>query len=761
MSIPKKLLWSLLIIILLLSAYVFNRQLALSDQVPGSITITDSQNQELMFLSESSDRQENTALHTIPSTVVASTLTAEDKRFATHNGIDWIALSRAMYNNIQAGRIVSGASTISQQVARNLLGTDRPRTIMNKLVDISFALLLEQTYSKDQILDYYLNHIFYGNHSYGIAAAAQTYFDIPLEKLDWNQATLLAAIPQNASNLNPYTNQAEVRIRQLSIAKQLLDAKVISDNEYQDITSHPPQLTPPAQVIQAPHFCYFVLSLLEQKYGSNFWHDHTVRISTTLNKDWYRQSRQLLQIELNKIKDKNVNNAAVLAIDNATGNILSYVGNTDYFDKKHSGAVDMVQAQRQPGSALKPFIYLGTIIFSGLGTGSIFYDVPTSFLTDQNTPYTPLNYDLDYHGPVTMREALANSYNIPAVKALEKIGLTQARQILKQAGIQSIKEDNDHYGLSLALGSAEVSLYDLTNAYRTLANQGSFSLPNSIITVTIDGEPTTWPIAHTIDQPNWHDGSLLITDILQDKAARLAEFGENNALEFPFPVAAKTGTSRNFNDNWTIGFTPKVTVGVWVGNSDGQAMEQVSGITGAGPIFHQVMDTINNHQNKAFSQLAQLVSTKICLPSGLLPQPLCNHTSDEYFLSGTQPKTVDTWYQQDGLHLPAELNYWQQRFTTKSISGLAITTPHDQDVFRVDPEIPITSQKIKCSIYAPDIRNLTIKLNDKIINDKIIGHNQNCTLPYKSGQFTLKVTGINTRGIEVSDQVRFSIEQKR
>ncbi len=739
---------------MLLSAYVFSQLLLLSNPLPGSITITDSQNQELMFLSESSDRQENVALGTIPFTVVSSTLTAEDKRFATHHGIDWLALSRAMYNNIQTGKVVSGASTISQQVARNLLGTDRSRTLTNKIADISFALLLEQTYSKDQILAYYLNHIFYGNHSYGIAAAAQTYFDVPLEKLDWNQATLLAAIPQNASNLNPYINQTEVRTRQLSIAKQLLDHKVVSDAEYQDILSHTPQLTPPTQVVQAPHFSYFVLTQLEEKYGINFWHDHTVKITTTLNRDWYRQSRQLLQVELDKIKDKNVHNAAVLAIDNTTGNILSYVGNTNYFDREHSGAVDMVQALRQPGSALKPFIYLGTIIFSGLGTGSILYDVPTNFLTAQNTPYTPLNYDLDYHGPVTMREALANSYNIPAVKALEKIGLTQARQILKQAGIQSIKEDNDHYGLSLALGSAEVSLYDLTNAYRTLANQGSYSLPNSISTVTIDGTITSWPKARTIEQPNWHDGSRLIIDILQDKAARLAEFGENNVLEFPFPVAAKTGTSRNFNDNWTLGFTPQITVGVWVGNSDSQAMQQVSGISGAGPIFHQVMDTINNHQNKAFSQLTQLVSTKICLPSGLLPQPLCNHTSDEYFLAGTEPKTTDTWYQPDGLHLPAELNYWQQRFATKSTNSLAITSPHDQDVFRLDPEIPISSQKIKCTIYAPGIKDITIKLNDKVIS-----HNQNCTLPYQTGHYTLQATGIDTGGKEVNDQVRFSIEQ--
>lgn len=752
MSITKKLLIisvPIVIAVGILCIFIFQTH----SSSPGSLTISDRTGQELLFLSENSDRRKEVAISQIPFSVIASTLQTEDQRFAEHHGIDWIASARAIYDDIQAGHIVSGASTISQQVARNLLGTNRPRTLVEKAKDISLALLLERTYSKDEILDFYLNHIFYGNHTYGIAAAAQTYFDVPLSKLDWNQATLLAAIPQNASYLNPYRDMQTVRNRQLTIAKKLQQNQLIGLEEYQDIQNTIPQLSPAEQIVQAPHFGYFVLHQLEAQYGADFWHGHRVEVSTTLNRDWYRESLRLMQVELAKVKDKNVHNAAVVALDNATGEILSYVGNADYFDKSHNGAVDMIQALRQPGSALKPFIYLGTVMFAGLGTGSMFYDVPTNFLTAQNTPYTPLNYDLNYHGPVTMREALANSYNIPAVKALEKIGITKARQLLHDAGITSIEEDNDHYGLSLALGSAEVSLYQLTNAYRTLANQGTYSDPQGIIAVTIDGQTTTWPTAKKLTQTSWDQPSLLITDILQDKDARLAEFGENNALEFPYPVAAKTGTSRNFNDNWTIGFTPQVTVGVWVGNSDGQAMEQVSGISGAGPIFHQVMNVVNNNTNKTFKALQTLTSTTICLPSGLLPQPLCNHRSQEYFLPGTAPTSPDTWYQPDGLHLPTELHYWQQQFAVKSSTGLAIIAPHDQDVYTLDREIPLANQAIKCSIYAPNVKDLTIKLNQQVIS-----HTTSCSLPFTKGKYTLNAEGMDPNGKVLSQTINYSVQ---
>ncbi len=738
----------------ILSAAVIVTSYLLPKTLPviGTITINDQHGQELMFLSENSERQKISELSQIPATVIASTLAAEDKRFLNHHGIDWIATGRAMYTNIQAKAIVSGASTISQQVARNLLGTDRSRSWKNKLTDITLALALEKTYRKEAILQYYLNTIFYGNHAYGISAAAETYFATPVEKLDWNQATFLAAIPQNAGTLNPYKNPQLVRSRQLTIAQQLHELGTINDGELRTIQSTSPTLSPAAQIIEAPHFGYFVLAQLEQKYGKDFWHSHTVRVTTTLNRDWYRQSRQSLTVEIAKIKEKNAHNAAVLAIDNATGQILSYVGNTNYFDTAHNGAVDMVQGQRQPGSALKPFVYLGTILFHQLGTGSIFYDVPTSFLTAQNTPYTPLNYDLDYHGPVTMREALANSYNIPAVKALEKLGIAKAKQLFQEAGIESIQEEDDHYGLSLALGSAEVSLYQLTNAYRTLANQGTYSELKSILSITIDDQTTTWPESPTRSQPTWLEPSTLITHILQDNKARLAEFGENNALEFAYPVAAKTGTSRNFNDNWTVGFTPNITVGVWVGNSDGEPMEQVSGITGAGPIFHQVMDIINNYQNIPFKQFRSLVATKVCLPSGLLPQPLCTHTSEEFYLPGTAPKQADTWYQQDGLHLPQELHYWQQRFQTKSIGGLTITAPQDQDVFQLDSETPQTAQRIKCTIHAPNVENLTIMLNQRVISRSTV-----CDLPLVSGNYILEAKG-EIAGKTVNDKVRYTIE---
>ncbi|MBP7057380.1 penicillin-binding protein 1C, partial [Candidatus Gracilibacteria bacterium] len=706
----------------------------------GQIIINDRNGKQLMQLNTDSERQRSVSLEEIPSRVILSTLVAEDQRFFTHHGVDGLAMARAAKDAILAGKVVSGASTISQQVARNILGINRDRTYINKIEEILTSLIIEKLSTKASILTYYLNQAFYGNNSYGIEQAALTYFQTPLANLDWNQTTLLVALPQNANYLNPYTNIDTVRKRQITIAEQLHKKLLINNEELTSIKTAPPTLTAPQSTIIAPHFSYAVIATLEEQYGKNFWHQHQVTITSTLDRDLYQQQKTIISHELEKIADKNVHNAASIMIDNQTGNIMSYIGNRDYFDTAHQGAVDMVQAKRQPGSALKPFIYLGTILFKGLGTGSIFFDVPTQFQTSQDTPYTPLNYDLEYHGPVTMREALANSYNIPAVQALEKIGSNQALTLLQRFGISSLTEPSDHYGLSLALGSGEVSLLELTNAYRGLANQGIVSAPRMITSVVIDGKEVTF-VPKKTPEPNFTTPQLkaaitMITDILSDNQARLAEYGEHNVLDFGKKIAAKTGTSRNFHDNWTVGYSKNHTVGVWVGNSDGSAMQQISGIAGAGPIFHGIMVS-HNLQALPPGDMSLITPLTICLPSGLLPTPYCNHRSQELFLTDQRPTTPDTWYQEDGLHLPSELTFWQQRFTTKAQPGLQIIKPHQGDDFQLDAEIPLASQSIPCQIAANQVSNLRIMLNGKLLSTTTA-----CSLPLEPGHYRLTVTGI-------------------
>ncbi|MBP6085094.1 penicillin-binding protein 1C [Candidatus Gracilibacteria bacterium] len=738
MTVAKKLLLVMTTSFVITTAIILAAQDHTSNN--GEITINDRNGKQLMRLSTDSERQRSVSLEEIPRRIILGTLVAEDQRFFTHHGIDSLALLRAGKDAILAGKVVSGASTISQQVARNILGINRDRTYINKIEEIIVSIIIEKLSTKATIITYYLNQAFYGNNSYGIEQAAQTYFQTPLANLDWNQITLLVALPQNANYLNPYTNINAVRKRQITIAEQLHKKHLINREELASITAAPPTLAAPQSTIIAPHFSYAVIATLEEQYGQDFWHQHQVVVTTTLDRDLYQQQKAVISHELEKIADKNVHNAASIMIDNQTGNIMSYIGNQDYFDTAHQGAVDMVQAKRQPGSALKPFIYLGTILFKGLGTGSIFYDVPTQFQTSQDTPYTPLNYDLEYHGPVTMREALANSYNIPAVQALEKIGSNQGLSLLQRFGISSLTETSDHYGLSLALGSGEVSLLELTNAYRGLANQGTVSSTNMITSVVIDGKETSLPRQQTIEPvfttPQLKAAITMITDILSDNQARLAEYGENNVLDFGKKIAAKTGTSRNFHDNWTVGYSKHYTVGVWVGNSDGSAMQQISGIAGAGPIFHGIM-VGHNLQALPPNDMSLITPLTICLPSGLLPTQYCNHRSQELFLTGQQPTTPDTWYQKDGLHLPSELSFWQQRFTTKAQPGLQIIKPHHGDDFQLDAEIPLVSQSIPCQIAANQVSDLRVMLNGKLISTTTA-----CALPLDPGQYQLTVTGV-------------------
>ncbi len=753
-TVPKKLLLTLGCLMAASSFYFGGPK---GPPISGSITINDHSGKPLMTLDNESKRQSFITFEEIPVRVILSTLAAEDQQFFEHHGIDGLATLRAIKDNLTQGKITSGASTISQQVARHLLGINRARTYLNKAEEIATSVALEQVYTKPDIITYYLNHAFYGNNSYGIQQAALTYFESPLTNLDWNQITLLAALPQNANYLNPYNNMVAVRKRQIIIAERLGEREIISRDELKSIKTTIPHLSSSQTAITAPHFSYFIIQQLEDRYGKEFWQNHQVTITTTLDRDLYQQQREIIDHELEKINDKGVHNAASIMIDNQTGNVLSYIGNKDYFDTKHNGAVDMVQAKRQPGSALKPFIYLGTILFKGLGTGSVFFDVPTQFQTNQDTPYTPLNYDLDYHGPVTMREALANSYNIPAVQALEKIGGDQAIGLLQKFGITTLSEGSNHYGLSLALGSGEVTLAELANAYRSLANQGTFSPLRSITSIRIDGEEKIAEFTSTnktltsFTNAKLKAAISMITDIISDNDARLTEFGENNVLDFGKKIAAKTGTSRNFHDNWTLGYSKNYTVGVWVGNSDGTAMQQISGITGAGPIFHGLMTTSDLQPLPDLSP-EMITTITICLPSGLLPTQYCSHQSKEQFLSSQIPTEYDTWYQKDGLHLPGELSFWQQRFTTKSQPGLQIVSPHDHDVFRIDPELPLASQKIPCSIFADQVSNLQIMLNDKVISNT-------CTLPLQAGQYHLVVRGtIANQPIEHS--LNYSITEK-
>lgn len=724
----------------------------LKDTNSGSLTIYDRNQKVLFHESEGNNQFGSDSADHIPYRLLSSSLVTEDQRFWTHMGIDPIGLARAVWEIATFRFPGSGGSTISQQVSRNLLGINRSRNILNKAEDVFLAIYLEKNYNKDAISKYYFNHINYGGNVLGITSASEQFFNTSIDNLDWSQATSLASLIKNANQIN---NLPHLESRQNYIGKLLLTHHLLSADEAANIKL--PTIHTAKIAISAPHFVYFVLHTLEEQYGRDFWHGHIVKITTTLDLDLYKKTLDITKEELGALSEKNVHNSSTIVLDNTTGEILSYVGNSDFFDDKHAGAVDMVQALRQPGSALKPFVYLATIL-EGWGSGTVLYDIPSRFLTSNETPYTPLNYDLDFHGPVTMRQALANSYNIPAVKALAFVGIPKVKKLLEDFGIDTLSQADDYYGLSLALGSGEVRLYQLANAYRTLANKGAYTEPQFLQKILIDN--TNMPLREkqvmTTDNSSMGQSTDIITNILSDTKARAPEFEEYNALTFSYPVAAKTGTSRNFHDNWTVGYSQDYTIGVWTGNSDGSAMEQVSGISGAGPIFQRVMRSLPTPKSQdRFRMASDIAHTTICLPSGLLPSAYCQHTIEELFLPGKQPKEQDTWYQKDGLHLPTELSTWQQKFsnTLLSQSGINIIKPQEKDVFQFDAEIPDEQEKIPCQILAPKLTAIKI-----LLNQKLISQNPNvCILPKTPGNYTLTVEGINNMHQLQQKNVHYSV----
>jgi len=716
----------------------------------GQIVFLDRYEKELYRLTENRQTAE-LYIHSKP--IIASTLVAEDQRFFIHNGIDPLAIGRMTKELITEQQLSSGGSTISQQVARSILGLNRPRNMFNKAEDIFLATFIESAFSKEDILQHYLTYTDYGNSLLGVELASEHYFNNNSAEISWPQATLLAALVKNPSQLLTYRNLEQLQNRQKHIADNLLANKLISTEEHTLIYQDHTFVSTGGKTIKAPHFVYFVLSQLEQQLGQDFWHGHDVRIITTLDLSLYEHSRSITQQELEKLAKKNVNNSASIIINNDSGEVMSYIGNSNFFDAQHAGEVDIIQSLRQPGSALKPFIYLATVL-NGWGTGTIIYDIPSRFLTASNTPYTPLNYDLQFHGPVTMRTALANSYNIPAVKALEFVGVAKAKSLLQSFGISSLTAPDDHYGLSLALGSGEVSLWELSNAYRTLAQQGQFSTLKTIQTVNIDGHITPYiPTApQSVGQQALVSAISMITNILSDNSAREAAFETYNDLNFIFPVAAKTGTSRNFNDNWTLGFSSDYTVGVWVGNADGTPMQQVSGITGAGPIFNRLMNNLPG--KRALATATNIQAVTICLPSGLLPSALCPHTTEELFLPNTGPTQIDNWYKADGLHLPTELSSWQAQFseTTKLATGLVILAPQNYDIFKRDAEIPLQDQAIPCRINSEQLVDVTLTLNGKNLENQ-----PKCNLPLVPGKYILRLTGKDQAGKMYTQEVSYQV----
>jgi len=561
-------------------------------------------------------------LEKISPYLIAATIATEDKEYYNHPGFDLLALARALWTNYTSGEIVSGASTITQQLARMLLLREErfEQTYDRKAREIILAAEITRRYSKEEVLELYLNEIFYGNLSYGIEAAAETYFNTTAADLQLWQSSFLAGLPQSPAVYDIYNNREATLTRNKSVLVLMyelssekncifigkdLDRVCVSANDALNAadTLEAYTFTQNTNSMRFPHWVVYIQSLLESQYDSQTIYHSGFTIYTTLDPDLQETAQRAVQEQLATMTANNATNGAVVAIDPNTGEILAMVGSADFYNEAISGQVNMALTEtRQPGSSIKPITYLAA--FEKDWTPStLIWDIPASFppsgrADDPSAPYEPVNYDGRFHGPVTVRSALANSYNIPAVKALQYVGIyddpnTRTEDgfiaMAKRLGITSLTRED--YGLSLTLGGGEVSLLQMTGAYSVLANEGKRVAPVAV-TKVVD---YTGKVVYEYTPPEGDQvvraaHAYLITSILSDPDARAPMFGRDSILNLPFPAAAKTGTTNDFRDNWTLGYTPDLVVGVWVGNADYSPMVNTTGISGAAPIWARVME---------------------------------------------------------------------------------------------------------------------------------------------------------------------------
>jgi penicillin-binding protein 1C len=630
------------------------------------------------ILDPNAGRRTYIPLDEISPALLAATISIEDKEFYAHRGFDLFAILRAFWQNLNSGETVSGASTITQQLARALLFTPEERgerTYLRKLREAILASEVERRYTKDQILELYLNEIYYGNLAYGVEAAAETYFGKPADQLTLGEAAFLAGLPQAPSIYDIYTNRDATLVRYQDVILAMLalnqergciyvstsqqpvcvsgEAAAAAIQEIRDFT-----FSPPVGDMRYPHWVQYIRTLLEQRFDPQTIYRSGFTVYTTLDPDFQDAAQQAVTAQVAAIADKNVSGGALVAVLPSTGEILAMVGSPDFYNEAASGQINMaVSPTRQPGSSIKPFTYLAAFE-EGWTPATLLWDVPSEFPpsglpNDPNPKYVPTDFDHKFRGPLSLRTALANSYNIPAVHALQFIGVYDDPNtpqpdglisMLERLGFTSLRRDD--YGLSLTLGGGEVSLLEMTAGYAVIANGGVRVPPVAILKIVdYQGNVIYEYQPSPGEQVLRPEHTFLMSSILSDNAARAPVFGTNSILNLPFQVAVKTGTSNDSRDNWTIGYTPDLAVGVWVGNPDYTPMTNTTGITGAGPTWAEFMTfaiyRLTGGSPTPFVPPPGVEQRTICSVSGTEPSRWCPSTRQEYFAVDQPPLSAD------------------------------------------------------------------------------------------------------------------------
>ena len=723
-----------------LSLGFFPNPLAESEGWNWSVKVTDRQGRLLKeFLPPNPTRRETRALSDFSPNLVAAVLSAEDRRFYRHPGVDPLAMVRAAWLNLKHGRIVSGGSTITMQLARLNRGlAPGPRTMERKLREIWWALLIERHNDKDTILAEYLNRAPCGNLTEGFPAAARLYLGKSVQNLSPSEAAFLAGLPASPGALNPYKDPRPALARRTYVLNRMADGGFLERAELARAKVEPLALGSADSPFAAPHF----VSYLRRHFAP----EPAPVITTTLDLHLQRQVEDVVRETAAAFRGQGLNQAAVVVMSLPEREILAWVGSVDFFDTQ-GGQNDGVTALRQPGSALKPFLYAVAFDSEIITPASLLDDRAVDYRAPKGS-FSPANYSGTFHGAVSARLALASSLNLPAVRLAERTGVPNLLAKLRELRLDSLSREAEHYGLSLALGGGEVNLLGLTTAYAALGDGGRWRPGIYIMT----GEGLASPGIRRVFSPG---AAFLVTDILSDPQARVTGFGRHSILETPYPSAVKTGTSKNFKDNWCVGYTGGYVVGVWAGNFDASPMDKVSGITGAGTIWRQVSDLLaKDCPTPRFRPPRDVMSAPTCPVSGLLAGPDCPNRKLEYFMAGRP--------------LPEPCPHAELK--REALGGavpvlgqsrdFSLLRPLSGEIYAWDPGIDPAVQHIKAQAQSvPEVDELVWLLNGReIYREKVDGYARaGCLLPLVRGSARLELVGLANGRVTHNQRVNYTV----
>lgn len=648
----------MLLVVIPLSLFIFfstlpDPRLLAVREVPLTTKIYD-RNGILLYQFYVNENRSLVTLGELPAYLPKATIAIEDQNFYSHQGFDLSAIARAAYADA-LGTSMQGGSTITQQLIKTTLLTPE-RTLSRKIKELALSFWTEKVYTKDQILTMYLNQVPYGGATYGVEAAAEIYFGKHAKDLRLGEAALLAGLPSAPSAYSPFGSHPELaRDRQRQVLAAMVRDHYITLAEAEMAGTEKLNLAPIESSIKAPHFVMYVRDHLAKTYGIRTVEQGGLSVVTSLDYSLYEKVLETLQEGVEKQKYLNVGNGAVLVTNPKTGEILAMVGSTDFFDSAHDGNVNVTIRPRSPGSSIKPLNYALAFERGLLTASTILDDSPITYRVASQPPYSPGNYDGRFHGKVTVRVALGSSYNVPAVKVLEKNGVNNFIDFAKTTGITTF-DDEDRFGLSLTLGGGEVLMTDMATAYSVFADLGMKTELQPILTVRDYKGEIIEDNTHRIESSRVvsPQTSFIISSILSDDSARAPTFGAGSYLNIPgHTVAVKTGTTETKRDNWTIGYSfgddPRL-VAVWVGNNDNSPMSPAleSGNTGAAAIWHPIMqDLLKDKPNTPLTKPDNIIGVEVCAIGGKLPCDNCPFKRTEYFIRGTGPKEACTFTKEE------------------------------------------------------------------------------------------------------------------